>query len=282
MEEFGFLENWLIWRDAMAVAIISAGALAYLGVWVALKKVLFVPLALSQVASLGLMLSAVLGSWLGHDSNGLAHDGIGVAEGLGMSVLSAALLGLWLSKPREQGSQTVVTAYLIASAGVLLCGNLVRHELHDVDAVLFGSAVLVDVAQVGIVGCTAAGVFLVHRLFYRRFLFVVFDRDAAGAAGIPVFATEAALMVSFAVMIAVVTQAIGALPAFGLMVLPALLGLRLAKTMAQAFGVAIGAGVLSAGIGYYVSFRWDTPTGATMVGLSAGLYGLSLLMANQK
>ena len=69
-----------------------------------------------------------------------------------MSVLMAALLGLWLSKPREQGSQTVVTAYLIASAGVLLCGNLVRHELHDVDAVLFGSAVLVDVAQVGIIG----------------------------------------------------------------------------------------------------------------------------------
>ena len=261
----------------MAVAVISAGVLAYLGVWVALKKVLFVPMALAQVASLGLMLSALMGVWVGHEAHASADELVSY-EALSLSIAAAALLGLWLSKPRERSSESVVSAYLIASAGVLLIGNLVRHELHEVEAVLFGSAVLVDVAQVGIVGIAAIAVLTVHRLFYRRFLFVTFDRDAAGAAGIRVFQTEAILMVSFAVMIAVVTQAIGALPAFGLMVLPALFGLRVGRTMAQTFSISVVVGICSAGFGSYLSFRLDTPTGATMVTLSACIYAAGLAL----
>ncbi len=278
MEDFGFFESWFVWRDAMAVALVSAGVLAYLGVWVALKRVLFVPMALAQVASCGLILSAFFGFWIGHEGHLSGHREWGTYEALGLSIVSAALLGIWLSMPREKSSESVVSAYLVASAGVLLVGNLIKQELHEVESVLFGSAVLVDVEQVGIVSFAALTVLTVHRFFYKRFLFVAFDRDAAGAAGVPVFQTEAMLMVSFAVMIAVTTQAIGALPAFGLMVLPALLGLRLGRTMVQAFAISVVAGVVSAGFGYYLSFRYDTPTGATMVGLSASLYGMGLAL----
>ena len=171
----------------------------------------------------------------------------------------------------------MVSAYLIASAGVLLVGNLIKHELHDIEAVLFGSAVLVEPHQVFIVGGAALLVALLHVLYYRRFLFVSFDGDAAGATGIPVFPTEALLMTSFALMIAVVTQAIGALPAFGFMVLPGMFALRVATSMRMAFVLAGVLGLVSAGLGYYLSFRFDTPTGATMVALSAFAYLLSLL-----
>ena len=275
MEHLGFFEHWLIWRDAMIVAILSAVTLGYLGVWIVLRQVVFVPLALSQVSSFGLVLSAFIGSLIG-SGGAHAHESGEVFEGLLLSILASVLLGLWLARPKEERAQAVVSAYIIASAGVLLVGNLVTQELQDIEAVLFGSAVLVETYQVFIVGAAALLVGLIHVLYYRRFLFVSFDVDAAGASGVPVFFTEALLMSSFAVMIAVVTQAIGALCAFGFMILPGMFGLRIASNLRMAFISATVLGLVSASVGYYVSFRFDTPTGATMVGVAALGYLLSL------
>ncbi len=271
MEEFGFLESAFVWRYAMIVAVLSAATLAYLGVWVALKRVVFVPLALSQVSSFGLMLAALVGSLFEASAeHGNGHEM--VLHPLLLSILAAVGLGAWLARRRDGGSQAVVSAYLVASVGVLLVGNLVQNELHDLQSVLFGSAVLVETHQIFIVGGAALVVGLVHFLFYRRFLFVSFDADAAGATGIPVYGTHVLLMTTFALMIAVVTHAIGALPAFGFMVLPGLFALRVGESMRGAFVYAIVVGIFSAALGYYLSFRFNTPTGATMVALSALAY----------
>jgi ABC-type Mn2+/Zn2+ transport system permease subunit len=61
------------------------------------------------------------------------------------------------------------------------------------------------------------------------------------------------------------------------MVLPALTGLRFARSMRAAFAIAIAAGVLSAGVGYYASFALGLPTGAAMVALSGIFYVGSLI-----
>jgi zinc transport system permease protein len=277
MEEFGFWESWFVWRDAMIVALLSAAALAYLGVWVVLKRMVFVPLALSQVSSFGLLLATFLGGLLG-GSGDPSHGHEWSMNPAWLSMVVAVVMGLWLARPREEGSQAVVSTYLFSAAGVLLLGEFVKHELHDVQAILFGSAVLVETSQIFWVGGAALIVALVHALFYRRFLFVSFDRDAAGAAGIPPFPMEALLVSTFALMISVATQAIGALPAFGLMVLPGMFALRMAQSMRNAFILALLLGLFSAGFGYYFSFRFGTPTGASMVGLSALAYGLALLV----
>ena len=281
MEEYGFLDSLFVWRDAMIVALISAMVLGYLGVWVALKRVVFVPLALSQVSSFGLVLAAFLGGLLGH-GDGHAHD-VGVQwDALVLSVFVSMLLGLWLARPQKKGSNAVVSAYLFASAGVLLLGNLVKDKLNDIQAVLFGSAVLVETHQIFIVGGAALVVALIHFLYYHRFLFVSFDADAAGATGMRVFSTEALLMATFALMISVVTQAMGALPAFGLMILPGMFALQLARSMRTAFVFASLSAMVSAGAGYYISFQFDTPTGATMVGLSAAMYVASLVLTKKR
>ena len=48
-----FWAEFDFWRDPMAVAVVSGAALSYIGVWVSLKKVVYVPLALSQVSRKG-------------------------------------------------------------------------------------------------------------------------------------------------------------------------------------------------------------------------------------
>ncbi len=275
MESFGFWESWFAWRDAMLVSLLCAAALAYLGVWVVLKRVVYVPLALAQVSSVGVVLAYLLGSWLGihpHDDTGCAI----LIDPAWLSLLVALATAFWFARSREESALAIVAAYLLSGAAVLILGNYVKQELHDVQSILFGNAVLVESIQLLYVGAAAAVVALLHALFLRRFLFVSFDPDAAGAAGVGAFRMEVLLYASFALMISIATRAIGALPAFGLMVLPAMTALRFARTMRGAFSLSVGLGLFAAGVGYYLSFRFGFPTGAAMVALSGLLYLCSL------
>jgi zinc transport system permease protein len=280
MGAFGFWESWFAWRDAMLVSMLSAAALAYLGVWVVLKRVVYVPLALAQVSSAGVVLAYLLGSWLGVHSHDMYGCGI-LLDPAWLSLLVALGTAFWFAHPREDSSLAIVSAYLIAGATVLVLGGYVTQELHDVQSVLFGNAVLVDTVQILYVGGAALLVAVVHLLWHRRFLFVSFDPDAAGAAGLRPFRVEVLLYASFALMISIATRAIGALPAFGLMVLPAMTALRLARSLRGAFAWAIAFGVLAAALGYYLSFRIGFPTGAAMVGL-AGLGYLASLAVRRR
>ncbi|MCU0662970.1 MAG: metal ABC transporter permease [Myxococcota bacterium] len=280
MEGFGFWESWFVWRDAMVVALLSGAALSYLGVWVVLKRVVYVPLALAQVSSVGVVVAYLLGSFLGmhpHDLYGCAI----LVDPAWMSLVVALATAFWFARPHEDSSLAIVAAYLLSGAVVLILGGYVRQDLHDVQSVLFGNAVLVDSVQILYVGVAALVVVLVHVLLWRRFLFVSFDSDAAGAAGLKTFRTEVALYATFALMISVATRAIGALPAFGLMVLPAMTGLRLSRSMRGAFAISVALGIVSAGLGYYLSFRFGFPTGASMVGLSGLMYLVSLFIRRQ-
>jgi zinc transport system permease protein len=267
----GFFSSWFIWRDAMIVAVLSAAALGYLGVWAVLKRAAYVPLALSQVSSVGVVFAYFLCAQCSVDP----HDAGGFARLLDpsfMSLLFALLTAFWFARPREDSSRAVVCAYLLGGAAVLILGGFVRQDLNDVQSVLFGNAVLVDTIQILYVGAAALIVAAIHGLMYRRFLYVSFDPDAAGAAGLKTFRTEVLQFTTFALMISVSTRAIGALPSFGLMVLPALTGLNLGRRMRAAFVVSMVSSALSAFLGYYISFVFNLPTGASMVGVAGVFY----------
>ena len=270
-EPVEFWANWFVWRDAMIVALIAAAALSYLGVWVVLKEVVYVPLAISQASSVGVVIALLV--------NGVAHDRLGRELGLDptwTSLLFALGISLYFARARANSERNTVVTYLVASALTLILGGFLRQDLHDVDSLLFGHAVLVETIQILYVSLAAAVVLVVHLLLYRRFLFASFDPDTAGAAGLATYRIEVALYMSFAVMISVGTRAIGALPAFGFAVLPALTGLRLGRTMPRAFVISAAIGLLSAGLGYYLSFVWELPAGACMVAFAGAVYLTSL------
>ncbi len=266
METVSFWESSFVWRDAMIVALISAAALSYLGVWVVLKRVTYVPLALTQVSSVGVVAAFLLGDWLGHTGTRNVFDPTW------MSLLFAGLASVYFAGPRRDNGQATVVAYLLSAATVLILGGFIRQDLHDVSSLLFGNAVMVETVQIVYVTTAALCVGLVHFLFYRRFLFSSYDTDSAGASAIPVLRYEILLYLSFALMIAIATRAIGALPVFGFTIFPALTGLRMGRSMLGAFTIAVIIGLFSAGMGYYLSFIWELPTGACMVALTGAIY----------
>ncbi len=267
----GFWESWFLWRDPLAVAIIAAAVCAFVGVYIVMKRIVFVSAALSQMSGVGVALAFYLASVVGVDPH---HAPIYLHPAwyaLLFSGAGAALFSLNLNRRRLAGETVVGLGYLIAAASVILILNSPRvgQEAHEVNDLLYGNAVAVPPEQLQIMSGTAILVGLLHGIFGKEFVFTTFDPEMARTLGVRTRGWNLLLFLTFALAISVSTRAIGALPVFAFMVIPPAVGLLLGGRLWSVFALSVGVAVLGAALGYYVSFKWSLPTGASMVVVTA-------------
>jgi zinc transport system permease protein len=166
--------------------------------------------------------------------------------------------------------------FLASGAGAVIVGDRITQEAHDLAAILFGSAVVVQPVDLFLV--SAATVLLLggHLALWRALVFAGFDPMGARVQGMPVRALNGFLFVSVGLAVALCTRALGALPVFAFSVLPAMTALVLTSRMAGVFALATVFGAVSGVGGYGVSFRAELPVGATQTAFAAGLLVVAL------
>jgi ABC-type Mn2+/Zn2+ transport system permease subunit len=280
----GFWESWTLWREIVAVAIIAAGLCSFVGVHILLRRVVFVSAAMSQMSGVGVATAFFLCSVFHvepHDAPLWLHP---LWYATAFAALGAALFSMNLGHRRLPSETVVGLGYLVAAGGVILILNSPRvtQEAHEVNDLLYGNAVVATPAQLTIMAVAAAAVAAIHLLFGKEFRFTMFDAEMARTLGVRTRGWSLLLFLTFAVAISVSTRAIGALPVFAFMVIPPAVGLLLADRMWSVFAVSISVGVVSAFIGYWASFRWSLPTGASMVVASAAFLVPGLLRLRLK
>lgn len=273
MDNVGFWESWFLWRDPMAVAIMAAALCAFVGVYIVLKRVVFVSAALSQMSGMGVALAFWLASVMNVDPHMAPIWLHPLWYSLGFAALGAALFSLNLAHRRVAGETVIGLGYLLAAACVILILNSPRvsQEAHEVDVLLYGNAVAVPPAQLKIMSITSILLLLTHGLFGKEFVFTTFDPEMARTLGLPTRRWNLLLFLTIAVAISVSTRAIGALPVFAFMVVPPAVGLLLGARLWAVFTISVVVAVLSAALGYYASFKWSLPTGASMV-VTTGIF----------
>jgi zinc transport system permease protein len=273
MTDIGFFEAYFLWRNAMAAAVVAAALCGYLGVFIILRRMAFVSAALSQVSGLGVALSFFVGSYLGVDPHGDAVPWYisPMFLALVLSCAASALLALPARARRIPSESLVALAYLAASAAVVLvlASPRIVQEAHEVGELLFGSAVAVREQNLEALAAAAVLVALVHGALFKDFVFVSFDGETARSVGYPVARLDAVLNLTVAVTAAMATRAIGTLPVFAFMVLPAGAALLVARRLWSASVLAVAIAMVSAVLGYYLSFAYQLPTGPTMAALCA-------------
>jgi zinc transport system permease protein len=273
MNDIGFFEAYFLWRNAMAAAVVAAALCGYLGVFIVLRRMAFVSAALSQVSGLGVALSFFVGSFFGMDP----HSGLvpwylsPVFFALLLSCAASLLLALPGRGRRAHPETLVALAYLTASAAVVLvlASPRIVQEAHEVGELLFGSAVAVREQNLLALVVAALIVMVVHGALFKDFVYVSFDAQAAASVGYPVARLDAALNLTIAVAVAMTTRALGTLPVFAFLVLPAGAALLVARRLWSASVLAIGIALASAVLGYYLSFVYQLPTGPAMAALCA-------------
>ena len=266
-----FVEGLEIFIDPILCGGAAGLVLGYLGVFVVLRRMVFVSAAITHSAGLGVACSFY----------GQIHLGLGL---LASPVLGAFVFGMGSTlllavRPERMGltkESLIGLTFIFASGAALLVGDRISQESHDIHAIIFGTAVLVSKADLYTTLATGAVVLGLHLWLRRGLVFASFDPEGAGVQGLPVRLLDAFLLLSIGLMVSVTTRALGAMPVFAFSVLPAMAALSLSNRMGVVLALAATLGALSAVAGYILSFFLRFPVGASQTVVAAALAGAAM------
>lgn len=270
-----FFANWQLFRDPILCGMGAGAALGVLGVFIVLKRMVFISAALSQAAGLGVAISFFAQIHLG-----LVGWLVDPKLGALLMTLIAALLLYREPKVPLTREGLLGMAYLVGMSGTLLVGTRITQESHDISAILFGTGVLVRPADTRWI-LAVGGMLLVWLFWWRRgLLFATFNPEGARVRELPVALLNLLLMAAIALMVSISTRALGALPVFAFSVLPAIAAISLAATPAGAMLMALLFGAFAGFGGYLVAFFGEFPVGASQT-VMAALLAVGALIARR-
>jgi zinc transport system permease protein len=273
-----FQQGFMI--DVLAGTTIVAALCSYLGVFIILRRAVFVGAALAQVSSLGVALAlfatgAIERWWDVHLH--IAPQPMAVA----LTLAAAVAMAIQHKEARLPRETVVGITYVAASGLAILVVAMSTHAESEVLNLLFGNVLAIGRGEVAALAVLAVAVGAVHWRFYKEFLFVSFDPDTATALGLPARAWNVALFLTIGLTISLAIRAAGALVVFDFLVLPAATALLLKGSLRVAFTGAVVVGVASSVAGIAISYVADLPSGPTIVAVSASLLGaVALAMRN--
>jgi zinc/manganese transport system permease protein len=241
-----------------AACLVLVGILGYLGLHVLLRKVIFVDLALAQIAALG----AVVAFVFGHQPGGVES----FAFSLGAAFIGAAIFA-WSRARRERVPQEAIIGitYVVASAATILVVDRAPEGAEHIKELLAGSILWVTwpVVLRDLAICAAVGVF--HWLFRKRFALISEDPEAAFAGGLAVRWWDFLFYLSFGVVITVSVEIAGVLMVFAYLVAPAIIALAATDRWSARIALAWLLGLAASALGLLASYQWDLPSGPAIV-----------------
>jgi ABC-type Mn2+/Zn2+ transport system permease subunit len=257
----------LLFREALYGALVIALACSVLGVYVVLRRIVFVGAAIAQLSSAGIALALFL-SGAGLLSTLSDHP---TAFALVFALAGAMFFGLGGGqRAGVPPDATIGVAYAVAaSAGILLVAKAKVGEAHDI--FLQGNILGITRADTIVLLVVTIPVLVAHALFYKEFLFVSFDRETARTLGYRVTFWNLFLYFTLGLVIAFAMQFAGVMLVFDFLVLPAVTGLLLARSMAGIFTISVISALVAAVVGFSLSVPFDLPSGPAIIAVSGAL-----------
>src|SRR6266508_1599538 len=262
----------LMWIPFL-MCLVLTGIHAYLGFHVIAREVVFVDIALAQIAALGataaFLLDFDLETWESY------------AVALGFTMLGALVLALTRSRERHVSQEAVIGVVSAgsASAAVLLADRS-PHGAEHLRGMLVGSILSVRGSEVLKVAVLYAVIGLFHWLCREPFFLISTDPAAAYRDGWRVRGWDFHFYASFGVVVTSSVRIAGVLLVFSYLIVPTLAANLLGGSVARRLALAWGFGTLVSVVAMVASAILDLPTGATVV-CAFGLILLFLAVATR-
>jgi len=274
-----FINSYFLWKDPMVVAVFSGAICGMLGVFIVLRRIVFVSAALTQISGFGVVLTFYLQSVFA--SSILTH-----LDPFIFSILITILAALFFSLKKDfhpiSAEGVIGFAFLISSSLIIILSDKIVQGHHEIHNILFGSAVVVESREVLIIPLLTVIAFIINIFFYKDFVFVSYDHETAKLYNYPVTIINLIFFIVLAVILAVTTRALGALTVFSFLVLPALSAIYLSRSLKNIFFLSSIFGIISAALGYFFSFVFSIPTGATMAFTASIIFIVSFILSEMK
>ena len=211
----------------------------------------------------------------------VALPGIGLALVLKLNPLIGALVALlagavmiWAIEGRTKISTEAITGVVFSVALAIGAMSATGEELIDALFGTPGSMTTVETIFGLVAAFAVTGFILIAR---DRLLVSLVSGELAIASGVRVASLQLAFLIAFAVTVALGMRYLGVLLMGSLIIIPAVVAKRIARSIDGMFATAIGAALLSTLLGSWIATVEQRPSGPVIVAIAGGLFFLSLL-----
>jgi zinc/manganese transport system permease protein len=265
--------RWML--PPLAMCLVLTGIHGYLGIHVLSRKVIFVDLALAQIAALGSVCAALLGYDAGQPGGGTMV----YLFSLGFTFLGAAVFALTRMRHEKVPQEAFIgIVYATASALALLLLARAPGESEHIKEMLVGNVLLVTWPTIIKTAAIYAAIGAFHYVFRARFLEISIDAEAAAARGRKVRFWDFLFYASFGLVITSSVAVAGVLLVFTFLVVPASISFMFSERLGPRIGWAWSVGTACSAAGMLLSYFGDLPTGPSVVVCFAGLLLLAALV----
>ncbi len=246
-----------LWLPFLACLVLT-GIHVYLGLHVLARGVIFVDLALAQVAALGITVAFLAG----HPIQSDAAYWYALAFTVGGAALFAASRTHRAPIPQEA---IIGIVYAVSAAAAVLVVDRAPQGGEHIKQLLVGSILTVTGGEVAQVALLYALIGALHFALRRPLLEISFDPERARQGGRRLRAWDFFFYLTFGVVVTSSVRMAGVLLVFSYLIVPAAVGALLAASVARRLLIGWGLGFLVSVLGLWASYAWDLPTGAAVV-----------------
>lgn len=243
---------------AFVACLVLLGIHVYLGIHVLSRGVIFVDLALAQVAALGATCAFLVGIEPGSVQAYLAS--------LAFTFMGAILFTLVRSQSHRVPVEAFIgIVYAVASAIAVIVADRGPHGADEIREILVGNLLAVTWERIAVTAAIYLVVAAIHFAFRDQFILVSVDPAGAEKKGMRIALWDLAFYVLFGVVISLSVAIGGVLIVFSYLVIPTVIVALFVQGVGKRLLAGWAVGFLASVLGIYASFSLDMPTGAAVV-----------------
>jgi zinc/manganese transport system permease protein len=264
---------WEVMKWPFAACLLFPPLMVYLGLHVVKREVIFVDLALAQVATLGTCVALLMGYHF--------DDRLTFWISLAVTFVGAAFFSWSRSTKKGPVPQEAIIGitFVVAAAGVILLLSRVAGGKEELEHLLTGDILNVTKAEIGQRALLFAALGAFYAAFHKRFVFISSDPEGAFASGMRVRLWDFLFYASFALVVVSFVRIAGVLLTFAYLIVPAVCGTMLAQQWMRRLTIGWIVAVIASLVGLWASYQMDLPTGAAIVCASGLLLAIVSVIA---
>lgn len=255
------MQAWEILLPAFVLCVLMIATHTYFGLHVLARGIIFVDLALAQIAALGVSVAFLMG-W---DVHGLYAQLTALLFTLVTAVMLAKLRGI----PDKTTREVIIGClYVVATAAAIVILSRSSQGMEELKSIFSGNILWVRREEVVFLAAVYAALAALHAVFFRHFKALSFDEPAAPNNG---FIWELLFFISFALVITLAVNLAGVLMVFAFLIIPAFAASLLAQSFFARLALGCALAMVASVAGLWLSFAKDLPAGPVIVTVLGGL-----------
>ncbi len=257
----GFFE---LMAAPFAECLVLVGIHTYLGIHVLRRRVIFVDLALAQIAALGTTVGFLFGI--------LPETPAALLVSMAFAFVGAAVFSLTRIRGERVPQEAVIGLTYAITAAVAVLVVEKTHGAEHLKDILVGSLLWVQWSDVVTAAIAYALVGVVHYIFRKPFLLISENPELAYRQGMSVRAWDFLFYLTFGFVIAISVRVAGVLLVFVFLVAPAIMAFLLSDRIRSQLAIGWIMGTVVTVLGLGMSYLLDLPCGPAVV----SFYGVAL------